>query len=49
MLFSQYLLSIKTMSFNSSAYMVKQHNKLLIWGARKTVHVYWPDLDMFGK
>ena len=37
------------MSFNSSTYMVKQHNKRLLWGALKTYHVYWSDLDMFGK
>ena len=49
MLFSRYLLCIEMMSFNSCAYMVKQHNKSLIWVARKTVHLYWPDLDMFGK
>ena len=48
-LYSQYLSCIKTMSFNSSTYMVKQHNKRLIWGARQTFHVYWSDLDMFGK
>ena len=49
MLFSRYILCIKMMSFKSSAYLVKQHNACHIWDARKTVHVYWPDLDMFGK
>ena len=49
MLFSRFPFMHKMVSFNSSAYLVKQHNTCLIWDARLTVHVYWPDLDMIGK